>query len=248
MQQQLVLGDWVERLAENLVPMPRFQQQEKISKSPERKRVLAERMRAYRAKHPERHKAALRKHYHTHREWFDNYRKAYGPRRRELYQLRKAELSAASAEKQRTRPYRDKANARLRRRRRENVQFGLADALRSTMNRAFRRNWIDKPAKTEELLGCTISEAKDHIEKQFINGMSWENRRSFVIDHIVPVVAFDLRDKEETRLAFNWRNLQPLTPQDNSTKQGKIPSPLPSWLPAHIAEMIISRQPRHLPA
>ncbi len=245
MQQQLPLGNLAEQLEESLVLMPRFQQQEKTSKSPEQKKLLAARMRAYRAKYPERHKAALKRYYHTHRALFDKYRKDYGPRRRELYQLRKVELSAESSRKQKTRPYRDKANARLRRLRIESVHFSLADAFRATMNRAFRRNWIRKPARTESLLGCTIDEAKSHIEKQFVNGMSWKRRTSFVVDHIVPVVAFDLRDQEQVRWAFNWRNLQPLTPHDNAVKSDKLPSPLPSWLPAHIAERIIARQPKY---
>lgn len=113
--------------------------------------------------------------------------------------------------------------------------------MRATMNRAFRRNWIKKPARTEELLGCTIEEAKAHIENQFTEEMSWNNRMSFVIDHVIPVSAFDLRDQEEAMLAFNWKNLQPLTPHENATKQASVPSPLPDWIPSHIAARIIER-------
>lgn len=130
----------------------------------------------------------------------------------------------------------------LRKRRITDIQFSIIGRMRATLNRAFRRNWIRKSARTEELLGCTIDEVKSHIESQFINGMSWENRRSFVVDHIIPVVAFDLREEEESRLAFNWRNLQPLSPHDNAVKSDTIPSPLPDWLPTHIADRIRSRQ------
>lgn len=135
----------------------------------------------------------------------------------------------------------------VRRRRQQNVNYAVADRLRATTNRAFRRNWMKKPAQTEKLLGCTIEDAKSHIESQFVDGMSWTNRRSFVIDHIIPVVAFNLLDPEEVLLAFNWKNLQPLTPHDNATKSDAIPHPLPSWLPSHIAERINSRRPKHLP-
>lgn len=132
--------------------------------------------------------------------------------------------------------------AYLRNRRQRSVQFAIASRMRATLNRAFRRLWIKKPEKTEVLLGCSIQEAKTHIESQFVNGMCWSNRRSFVLDHIVPVVAFDLRIREEYLLAFNWRNIQPLTPHDNATKSGKLPTPLPDWLPTHIADRIRSRQ------
>lgn len=134
-----------------------------------------------------------------------------------------------------------------RRRRINDIQFCIASRLRATMNRGFRRKWIGKPATTEELLGCTITEAKLHIENQFINGMSWDRRRSFVIDHIIPVAAFDLRDAEESKWAFNWRNLQPMNPHDNATKSDNIPNPFPSWLPEHIANRIRSRQPAPVP-
>lgn len=135
----------------------------------------------------------------------------------------------------------------IRKRREENVQFAIASRMRSTINRAFRRQWIRKPEKTEILLGCSIEEAKAHIESQFVNGMCWSNRRSFVIDHVVPVVAFDLTIREEYLLAFNWKNIQPLYPHDNATKSRKLPVPLPDWLPDHIAKRITSRQPAHPP-
>lgn len=138
-----------------------------------------------------------------------------------------------------------KANAvYTRKRRRNDPNFALLGRLRATMNRAFRRNWIKKPARTESLLGCTISQAKAHIESQFVNGMDWKNRRSFVIDHFVPAAAFDVRDAEQAYWAFNWRNLRPITPHENAVKSDKLPNPLPSWLPPHIAARILSRSRR----
>ena len=130
---------------------------------------------------------------------------------------------------------------RTRIRRKADILYTLAGRLRATLNRAFRRNWIGKPVRTEALIGCTITEAKEHIERQFVNGMSWQDRASFVIDHIVPIVAFDLRDSEEVHWASNWRNLQPLTRHANAVKQGALPSPLPSWLPVSIAERLLRR-------
>lgn len=133
----------------------------------------------------------------------------------------------------------------LRQRRIRDNAFALAGRLRATMNRAFRRRWVKKPFRTESLLGCTVEEAKSHIERQFVNGMSWSNRGSFVIDHIIPVAAFDLRDTEESQFAFNWRNLRPITHHENAVKSDTLPDPLPSWLPSHIADRIRTRQPKH---
>gem|GEM_PF-4500409 len=37
------------------------------------------------------------------------------------------------------------------------------------------------------ILGCSFDEFKSHIEKQFLEGMSWGNRDKWHIDHILPV-------------------------------------------------------------
>ena len=198
-------------------------------------------LKEWRAKNPERFKASLKRYRERNPEYFENYRKGYAARRRELYQLRKKEICARKCELAKIPENAAKIQSRIRQRRKEDPQFALADAMRSTMNRAFRRNWIEKPARTEALLGCTITEAKLHIEKQFVGEMSWSNRQSFVIDHWIPVAAFDLRDHEEAHLAFNWQNLRPITRHDNAVKSDTIPNPLPSWLPTYIAERIKER-------
>lgn len=119
--------------------------------------------------------------------------------------------------------------------------FCLSNRLRGNIRKAFHRTGIRKRSKSMVFLGCSIDQAKAHIEGQFVTGMSWEIPNSFHIDHLIPVSAFDLSDLEEARLAFNWRNLQPLTPHSNSVKHATLPNPLPSWLPLPIATRILRR-------
>lgn len=209
--------------------------------APERREKLIAYLKEHRAKYPERFKASLKRYREQNPEYFQNYRKNYASRRRELYQLRKKEISARKCELAKKPENAARIQARIRQRRKDDPQFALADAMRATMNRAFRRNWIEKPHRTEVLLGCSIAEAKLHIERQFTEDMSWSNRASFVIDHWIPVAAFDLLDSEEAHLAFNWKNLRPITRHDNAVKSDTLPNPLPSWLPTHIAERITLR-------
>ena len=68
------------------------------------------------------------------------------------------------------------------------------------------------------LLGCTIQEARNHIEKQFIDGMSWENYGKWHIDHIKPCASFDLTKENDQRKCFHYTNLQPLWAKDNLVK------------------------------
>lgn len=80
-----------------------------------------------------------------------------------------------------------------------------------------------KRLRTEVLLGCTIAEAKKHIEEKFEPWMSWNNQGQWHIDHYIPCGAFDLRDERQQRLCNNWRNLQPMWGKDSFSKSAKLP-------------------------
>lgn len=134
------------------------------------------------------------------------------------------------------------------RRRKEHPEIHFLNWLRGSINRDIRRQGAKKGGRTEQLIGCTFAALRFHLESQFTNGMSWENRSAWDVDHIVPISAFDLKDSEEQQWAFKWRNMRPMSRVDNQKKSDTIPDPLPSWLPAHIADRIKSRQPSHPPA
>ncbi|HLD91107.1 MAG TPA: hypothetical protein VI911_08860 [Patescibacteria group bacterium] len=79
-----------------------------------------------------------------------------------------------------------------------------------------------KYKKTMELVGCTIEELKIYLEKQFKEGMTWENRGIvWHIDHIKPISKFDLTNEEEQKKCFHYTNLQPLFAIDNLRKSNK---------------------------
>ena len=78
-----------------------------------------------------------------------------------------------------------------------------------------------KFAKTHELLGCSFDELKIHIESLFIDGMNWDNMGEWHIDHIMPLAAFNLNLLEAQKIAFNYKNLQPLWAIDNLKKGAK---------------------------
>lgn len=52
--------------------------------------------------------------------------------------------------------------------------------------------------------------------------MSWENHGSiWHIDHIRPLASFDLTNKEDVKIACNYKNLQPLFKEENIRKSDK---------------------------
>jgi len=79
---------------------------------------------------------------------------------------------------------------------------------------------ITKKNRTFDIVGCTPQELKEHLEKQFIEGMTWENRNEWHIDHIIPLSS--AKTEEELYKLCHYTNLQPLWAVDNMKKSNKI--------------------------
>lgn len=79
----------------------------------------------------------------------------------------------------------------------------------------------DRKNKTIDLIGCSPTELKEHLEKQFKEGMSWDNYGFYGwhIDHIIPLSSAD--SNEELYKLCHYTNLQPLWAKDNLTKSDK---------------------------
>ena len=80
----------------------------------------------------------------------------------------------------------------------------------------------NKPTTTINYLGCSIKKLKNHLEKQFREGMSWENYGKWEIDHIKPLSIFDLTKLENQKKCFHYTNLQPLWKSENRSKGAKL--------------------------
>lgn len=98
------------------------------------------------------------------------------------------------------------------------VEFRLKEVLSARIRQALNHNW--KAASTCELIGCSIPELRVHLEKQFKEGMSWDNHSitGWHIDHIRPCDSFDLTDPLQQKECFHYTNLQPLWYDDNIRK------------------------------
>lgn len=86
---------------------------------------------------------------------------------------------------------------------------------------------LDKAGRrTEDILGYTSAELRDHIERQFTNGMSWDAllRGEIDIDHIIPVRVFSVRSVDDVDFKACWAlsNLRPLWSKENRSKGGKV--------------------------
>ena len=114
---------------------------------------------------------------------------------------------------------RDRKNEYYRDRRKTDPLYKLTANMRTGMSECLSGK--KKQTKTFEYIGCSPSQLKSYLEKQFHDGMSWDNYGKWHVDHIKPLCSFDLTIEENLHTAWNYKNLQPLWASDNCSKGGK---------------------------
>jgi len=132
--------------------------------------------------------------------------------RKEFYEKNKADLN------KRCREYKNKnkelVKKGIKRWREENPLNGF---IRESLKR-MQTDWKGGRKKTEMLLGYSENDLKTHIEKQFLEGMSWGNRSDWHIDHIVPISHLLKNNVTDPRIINALSNLRPLWAKDNLSK------------------------------
>jgi hypothetical protein len=61
---------------------------------------------------------------------------------------------------------------------------------------------------------------KIHIERQFVKGMTWENRGEWHIDHIIPLAT--AQNENDVVKLNHHTNLRPMWAKDNLRKSSKL--------------------------
>jgi hypothetical protein len=119
----------------------------------------------------------------------------------------------------------EKAKARCRdwcrKEKKENPIYAMKCRIRSLICCSLRNKGYTKKSRTHEILGCDYETFAAHLEAQFVDGMNWDNRDKWHIDHIIPLAS---AQTEEDVLRLNhYSNLQPLWAEDNLLKSDKMP-------------------------
>ena len=92
--------------------------------------------------------------------------------------------------------------------------------MRSRLRKYLTIHNITKRNKTFDIVGCTPEFLKEYLEIQFTEGMTWENRCEWHIDHIIPLSS--AKNEDELYKLCHYTNLQPLWAEDNLKKSNKI--------------------------
>lgn len=97
--------------------------------------------------------------------------------------------------------------------------FKLKETLRNRLRSIFKSKNLKKNKRSLEIFGESWEFIKNHLEKQFTPGMTWENHGEWEIDHIIPLSS-GKTEKELIKLS-HYSNLQPLWKKDNQLKANK---------------------------
>jgi len=109
----------------------------------------------------------------------------------------------------------------MKKRKSEDLDFRIRVQLRDRTSKAIKNG--SKAGSAVRDLGMNTADFRLHIASQFSPGMEWGTwGNSFDLDHVYPLAGADLSDRCQFKAVANWRNYQPLTPEDNSTKGDSI--------------------------
>lgn len=111
-------------------------------------------------------------------------------------------------------------NAYKKAKRKNNLNYKIAEYLRGRITKAIKGNW--KAGSAVKDLGCSIEGFKVYIANKFTEGMSWNNYGEWHLDHIFPLTIFDLTKRKQFLSACHYTNYQPLWAKDNKKKHTKI--------------------------
>ena len=149
------------------------------------------------------------------------YREKVKARQIRIYQndpsYRQAAIARATAH---NRKNAEKRNARLRERYASDPDYRFAVDMRRHIARAFKGKL--KSLACEQLLGVSLSDAKQKIESQFDGGMSWSNMGKWHIDHWYPLNKVDRSNPAHCVAVCRIENLQPLWGPENAEKHAKV--------------------------
>jgi hypothetical protein len=174
------------------------------------KEKFAANNREYRQQHKEEIIAYQRKYRQENKEEIIAYQRKYRQENKEKLTAKQREYQQENKEK---------IAAYQRQRYRLDPEFNLICRLRRRMAHAVKAAGLDKKCdSSSELLGISPQGLKEWLEAQFTEGMTWENRSDWHVDHIIPCDAFDLTVDQNQRICFWYKNLQPLWIEDNLQK------------------------------
>lgn len=131
-------------------------------------------------------------------------------------------VALAIYKKQYRQDHKPEEAARARKRYSNDIDYRLKVVAENGIKRSIKG--VRQYKHSRDLLGCTIPEVREYLERQFQPGMTWSNwsKNGWHIDHIIPLASFDFTDYEQQKQAWHYTNLRPLWSEENMRKHNKV--------------------------
>lgn len=162
------------------------------------------------AKNREKVRAYQRKYYKNNPDIILNWKKPDSEEKRTYNKKYHAEYYKNNPDKKRERTI--KTIKRSKERYNSDPVFRFVDLNRRRINKALK----SRGTSSIKLLGCSGMDAHLYL-------VSLGYKLGMHIDHVVPISCFDLDNEKHQKIAFNFRNLQPLNEIENKEKYNKMP-------------------------
>jgi len=98
--------------------------------------------------------------------------------------------------------------------------YKLIGNFRTAIYTVLKENNVKKYGHYFDILGYSQDDLINHLEKQFKDGITWENYGEWHVDHIKPISLFKFKDisDEEFKQCWSLNNLQPMWGNENISK------------------------------
>ena len=73
-----------------------------------------------------------------------------------------------------------------------------------------------------ELIGCNKTELLEYLKSTNKSSIDIESYPEWEPDHIIPICSFNLKNNNEQKECFNFKNLQVLSKHDNRVKNKNV--------------------------
>ena len=164
-------------------------------------------------------KASDKRTYHKHKEKKSEYHKKWSEQNKEHL-------------KQYLKEYREKNVDNIRKTKRDYERnrkardplYKLISNFRTAIYQVLKESNVEKNGHYFDVLQYSPEELINHLEKQFTEGMTWENYGEFHVDHKLPISSFNIKEigDEEFMKCWSLDNLQPMWGEENIRKSNKV--------------------------
>lgn len=151
-----------------------------------------------------------KKYYEENKDKLSEHKKKYRQENKE---------NISKQQKQYQKENKERRNEYQNKRKQKDPLYRLRCNISISIYKSMKNKGYTKRSQTYKILGCSYEDFKLHIERQFKDGMSWENAGKWHYDHIYPISL--AKNYEELIKLNHYTNFQPLWAIDNIKKGNK---------------------------